>query len=159
MPNITDLEKFIQLTLKSIEQYGKLSENKLDKFRMDNQEKNPIIISTILNTPLYRLYAETNKFETLNMIKPIKLKQRKYFDNEEKEKKINHNIKVVRESMKYAAYLREESRKFKEENTKYYNAKNKEISANIQRLKNEFNDIRVQRNAEYANYCIFIYSK
>ena len=36
-----------------------------------------LIKQTILNTPLYRLYAETNKFETLNMIKPINLSHRK----------------------------------------------------------------------------------
>lgn len=40
-------------------------------------------MTTILNTPLYRMYAETFKFETLNMIRPIKLKQRKMFDTME----------------------------------------------------------------------------
>lgn len=40
-------------------------------------------MTTILNTPLYRMNAENLKFETLNMIKPINLKQRKMFDTNE----------------------------------------------------------------------------
>jgi len=44
------------------------------------------VATTILNTPLYRLYAENNRFETLNMIKPIKLSQRKIVDIEKKSK-------------------------------------------------------------------------
>ena len=54
-----------------------------DAWEKSLKNKNPVIMTTILNTPLYRIYAERLKFETLNMIRPIKLKQRKMFDTGE----------------------------------------------------------------------------
>lgn len=47
-----------------------------DSAKFSSDRKHTIIS----NTPLYRLYVENNKFETLNMIKPIKLVQRKEVD-------------------------------------------------------------------------------
>lgn len=65
--------------MKCNEKYGSIGK-KLETLREKNSNKNPIILTTILNTPLYRMYAEKLKFETLNMIKPIKLKQRKQYE-------------------------------------------------------------------------------
>jgi len=32
-------------------------------------------VNSIINTPLYKIYVENDNFDTLNMIKPIKIKQ------------------------------------------------------------------------------------
>ncbi len=79
LPPIIYFENLIKSQLKGNEKYGNIG-TKLEKLRAKNMDKNPIIMTTILNTPLYRMYAEFLKFETLNMIRPIKLKQRKMFD-------------------------------------------------------------------------------
>jgi len=57
LPDISDLQ-----TVVLIPDY-----NNMDKKPKDN---------IILNTPLYRFYSKNNNFETLNMIKPIKLKKK-----------------------------------------------------------------------------------
>ena len=72
----------IKHNLKGNEKYGNIGK-KLENLRAKNINKNPVILTTILNTPLYRMYAERLKFETLNMIRPIILKQRKMFDTVE----------------------------------------------------------------------------
>jgi hypothetical protein len=113
----------------------------------------------ILNTPLYRLYAETNKFETLNMIKPIRMNQRKLLDIDAKDKIHTEYTKFARDCVKSIQDERERFSKFKEENDNKFNTKIKEIKSNSKRLKDEFNKIRIRRYQEYANYCIFISSK
>lgn len=152
------MENLIKSKLKSNQKYGSIG-TKLETVRAKNIDKNPVIMTTILNTPLYRMNAENLKFETLNMIKPIHLKQRKMFDTNEREKIVNDNLAAAASSWKYAMQLRKEFAKFKVENTKTYNAVHKEINANIKRLNKEFADIKAMRNSEYINYCIFISSK
>ena len=68
--------------MKSNHKYGSIG-TKLEALKQKNSDKNTIIQTSICNTPLYRMNAENLKFETLNMIKPIKLKQRKIFDTNE----------------------------------------------------------------------------
>lgn len=73
LPEISDFDKLIKSNLKNQEILSR------GKPQTSNNSKMTINAS-ILNTPLYRFYAETNKFETLNMIKPIKINQRKAMD-------------------------------------------------------------------------------
>jgi len=55
--------------------------------------------------------------------------------------------------------LKESYNNFINENNKIYRFKSKETLNNINRVKNEFKDIKVERCQEYANYCYFIASK
>lgn len=82
LPSINFFENLIKSRLISNRKYGSIG-TKLEELRAKNLDKNPMIMTTILNTPLYRMNAENLKFETLNMIKPINLKQRKMFDTNE----------------------------------------------------------------------------
>ena len=152
------MENLIKSKLKSNNKYGCIGK-KLENLRANNMEKNPIILTNILNTPLYRMNAENLKFETLNMIKPIKLKQRKMFNTNEQEKIVNQNLTAATKSWKYVQELRKDFNEFKIENQKKFNSQHKEINANIKRLNKEFAEIKALRNAEYINYCIFINSK
>ncbi len=126
---------------------------------IDNPSANVGLSTRILNTPLYRLYAEMNKFETLNMIKPIRMNQRKLLDIDHKDKIHHEYTKFAKDCVKNIADGREKYFKFKEENDTKFNTKIKEIKSNTKRLKDEFNKIRIRRYQEYANYCIFISSK
>ena len=47
---------------------------------------------------------ENLKFETLNMIKPIKLKQRKTFDTHEQEKIVNFSNNLIKSTLKPNKY-------------------------------------------------------
>jgi hypothetical protein len=73
----------------------------------------------ILNTPLYRFYTENNKFETLNMIKPIKLSKKDNYDVDAVEKKIELNYKKAKNAVKNSDRISE-----------YYNQINKEDENN-----------------------------
>jgi len=76
LPKISDIKKFEIFHIrenrhkkgKSISDVSSLRQEKIK----EKKDKD------ILNTPLYRLYAEYKSFETLNMIKPILVKKRKY---------------------------------------------------------------------------------
>jgi len=66
-PAIIEYEKFIK--------HFRKSETELFKPNKDEELLDEFYdVESILNTPLYRLYAENNTFDTLNMIKPIKIK-------------------------------------------------------------------------------------
>lgn len=73
LPDINDFDKLIKNNLRNTDY--------LKGNRLPNEgDKKMTITTTILNTPLYRIYAENNKFETLNLIKPIKFSQRRVMD-------------------------------------------------------------------------------
>ena len=74
----------------------------LIKSNLKNQESNKTngTSTTILNTPLYRLYAENNRFETLNMIKPIKFSQRKVVNIQQKTKLDTEYLSKIKEYVK-----------------------------------------------------------
>lgn len=77
-----------------------------------------------------------------------------------RENKVFRNAIAAANSLKYTKELAKEYVEFKKENQKVFNNQHKEITANIHRLNKEFGDIKSKmRNSEYANYCIFIYSK
>ena len=76
LPEISDFHILIKSNLKNQEYMRK------NQSGSDHKKKNTVS-TTILNTPLYRLYAENNRFETLNMIKPINFSQRKVVEDVE----------------------------------------------------------------------------
>jgi hypothetical protein len=53
---------------------------------------------------------------------------------------------------------RDKARKEMDDNDKHYTTKTKEVKTNMKRIKDEFKDINLLRNQEYANYCIFLNS-
>jgi hypothetical protein len=53
---------------------------------------------------------------------------------------------------------RDKAKKEIEDSDKYHAGKMKEVKGNIKRIKDEFKDINLLRNQEYANYCIFLSS-
>lgn len=152
LPDISDFDNLIKNNIKTQDNF----QNHIER---DNANSKSALSTRILNTPLYRLYAEMNKFETLNMIKPIRMNQRKLLDIDHKDKIHHEYTKFAKDCIKSIAEEREKYSKFKEENDNKYNTKIKEIKSNTKRLKDEFNKIRIRRYQEYANYCIFISSK
>lgn len=80
LPTIQDIQKFEIFNIrenrhkkgKSVSDATSLRTDKLKDPKEKEKDKD------ILNTPLYRLYAEYKSFETLNMIKPVLMKKRKY---------------------------------------------------------------------------------
>jgi hypothetical protein len=105
LPDISDFQKIINKNLKS--------ENISERFK----------VQTILNTPLYRLYAENNKFQTLNLIKPIKFNQTKNIDMEVKEKLQNDYVRKIKEALKVANERKKIQMNFIAQNEKVYNEK------------------------------------
>lgn len=93
LPEISDFHQLIKNNLKNQEYIRK------NKSASDNKKKNTVT-TTILNTPLYRLYAENNRFETLNMIKPINFSQRKVVDIEHKTKQDSEFLEVIKDYSK-----------------------------------------------------------
>ena len=93
-----------------------------EKPQKEGKKKN-IVQTTILNTPLYRLYAENNRFETLNLIKPIKFTQRKVVDIE---KKVQQDSDYLEEIKEYHKIMKERKRSNNElikRNEKVFNEK------------------------------------
>ncbi len=152
LPDISDFDNLIKNNIKTQDNFHSHIDH-------DNSTSKSALSTRILNTPLYRLYAEMNKFETLNMIKPIRMNQRKLLDIDHKDRIHHEYTKFAKDCVRSIADEREKYSKFKEENDNKYNTKIKEIKSNTRRLKDEFNKIRIRRYQEYANYCIFISSK
>jgi len=152
LPDISDFDNLIK-------NYIKTQDNFQSNIDRDKAKSKSALSTRILNTPLYRLFAEMNKFETLNMIKPIRVNQRKLLDIDHKDKIHHEYTKFAKDCVRSIAEEREKYAKFKEENDNKYNTKIKEIKSNTKRIKDEFNKIRIGRYQEYANYCIFISSK
>lgn len=81
------------------------------------------VSTAILNTPLYRLYAENNRFETLNLIKPIKFSQRKVVDIENKTKLDTQYLEKVKDYTKEMAKKKKSYQDFITKNEKVFNEK------------------------------------
>ncbi len=69
---------------------------------------------------MYRLYAENKKFETLNMIKPIKFSQRKVVNIEEKTKMDSEYLSRVKEYTKEMKEVKESNNQFIARNDEKY---------------------------------------
>ena len=148
LPSMTELQSLIDKIMNKDKFKGKIKKNK--KRRKDE------VNTDILNTPLYRIYAETHKFETLNLVKPIKMSNRKIIDIYEMNKIHAGYVKFAKDTLKDAAERKAQYlRRIKEKEEEYQKQIN-EIKTNEDRVKKELENIKLQRAQEYANYCIFL---
>ena len=148
LPSMTELQSLIDKIMNKDKFKGKIKKNK--KRRKDE------VNNDILNTPLYRIYAETHKFETLNLVKPIKMSNRKIIDIYEMNKIHAGYVKFAKDTLKDAAERKAQYlRRIKEKEEEYQKQIN-EIKTNEDRVKKELENIKLQRAQEYANYCIFL---
>ncbi len=127
-----------------------------DKFANKRHRRREEVNTDILNTPLYRIYAETNKFETLNLVKPIKMSNRKIIDIYQINKIHSGYVKFAKDTLKKQAERKEKIKKEIEEKDAEFQIKINEVKNNENRVNKELKDIRIQRVQEYANYCIFL---
>lgn len=133
----------------------KYARKKTTAFRMKKDEIN----NEILNTPLYRLYADTNKFETMNLLKPIKISTRKIIDIYQVAKQHANYVKFAKETLRNVVDRKiQVDKELSEKEADFQNQIN-EVKQNENRIRKELQDIKIQRVQEYANYCIFISSK
>ena len=153
LPDVSDLQKLIEMSYKKKTFCDEFTKKR--RFKSKKEEIN----NDILNTPLYRLYAETNKFETLNLLKPIKISNRKIIDINQVSKQHAIYVKFARDTLKKVQERKELNDRLMAEKEAEYQNQLAEVKQNDLRTKKEFADIRVQREQEYANYCIFISSK
>jgi hypothetical protein len=150
------------MKLPEISDFSKLMKaNMTHRGYVGEEKKNSVntVQTTILNTPLYRLYAENSRFETLNLIKPIKFSQRKVVNIEQKTEQDAKFLEKIKNYKKLMEINKQTYNKEVKHNERVFNEKLREVKNNTKRLKKEFNDIRIQRYQEYANYCLFISSK
>ena len=151
LPLLSELQNLLEKIYNRKKFLGEKKKKK-KKFRDD-------VNSDILNTPLYRLYAETNKFETLNLVKPIKMSNRKIIDIYSIDKQHARFLKEAREILKNANERKIQYKKEIAEKEKEFQNQINEVKENENRIKKELADIKIQNVQEYANYCIFISSK
>ena len=152
LPDIAELQLLLEKNYKK-KNYDKNSRKK--KYKNKKEEIN----SDILNTPLYRLYAETNKFETLNLVKPIKISNRRIIDIYQISKQHALYVKYAKDTLKNVAERKAQYEKEIAEKDAEFQNQIAEVKQNENRIKRELADIKIQRVQEYANYCIFISSK
>ena len=148
LPNMTELQGLIDQILNKDKYKGKMKKkNKLRKEEVNTD---------ILNTPLYRIYAETNKFETLNLVKPIKMSNRKIIDIYQINKVHAGYVKFAKDTLRNAAERKAQYLKQIKEKEEEFQKQINEIKSNEDRVKKELESIKIQRVQEYANYCIFL---
>ena len=148
LPNMTELQGLIDQILNKDKFKGKMKK----KAKLRKEEVN----TDILNTPLYRIYAETNKFETLNLVKPIKMSIRKIIDNYQINKVHAGYVKFAKDTLRNAAERKAQYLKKIKEREEEFQKQINEIKSNEERVKKELESIKIQRVQEYANYCIFL---
>ena len=148
LPNMSELQVLIDQILSKDKYKGKM---KKKKFKRRDE-----VNSDILNTPLYRIYAETNKFETLNLVKPIKMSNRKIIDIYQMNKIHSGYVKFAKDTLRNAAERKAQYLKEIKEKEEEFQKQINEIKSNEERVKKELESIKIQRVQEYANYCIFL---
>ena len=148
LPNMSELQILIDQILNKDKYKGKM---KKKKFKRRDE-----VNSDILNTPLYRIYAETNKFETLNLVKPIKMSNRKIIDIYQMNKIHSGYVKFAKDTLRNAAERKAQYLKEIKEKEEEFQKQINEIKSNEERVKKELESIKIQRVQEYANYCIFL---
>ena len=148
LPNMTELQGLIDQILNKDKFKGKMKK----KAKLRKEEVN----TDILNTPLYRIYAETNKFETLNLVKPIKMSNRKIIDIYQINKVHAGYVKFAKDTLRNAAERKAQYLKKIKEREEEFQKQINEIKSNEERVKKELESIKIQRVQEYANYCIFL---
>ena len=148
LPTMTELQNLIDKIMNKDKFKGKMKKN--------GKRKKDEINTDILNTPLYRIYAETHKFETLNLVKPIKMSNRKIIDIYQMNKIHSGYVKFAKDTLREAAERKAQCLKKIKEKEEEYQKQINEIKANEDRVKKELENIKLQRVQEYANYCIFL---
>jgi hypothetical protein len=148
LPTMTELQNLIDKIMNKDKFKGKMKKN--------GKRKKDEINTDILNTPLYRIYAETHKFETLNLVKPIKMSNRKIIDIYAINKIHAGYVKFAKDTLREAAERKAQCLKKIKEKEEEYQKQINEIKANEDRVKKELENIKLQRVQEYANYCIFL---
>ena len=148
LPNMTELQGLIDQILNKDKFKGKMKK----KAKLRKEEVN----TDILNTPLYRIYAETNKFETLNLVKPLKMSNRKIIDIYQINKVHAGYVKFAKDTLRNAAERKAQYLKKIKEREEEFQKQINEIKSNEERVKKELESIKIQRVQEYANYCIFL---
>ena len=148
LPTMTELQSLIDKIMNKNKFKGKMKKNG----KRIKEEVN----TDILNTPLYRIYAETHKFETLNLVKPIKMSNRKIIDIYAINKIHAGYVKFAKDTLREAAERKAQCLKKIKEKEEEYQKQINEIKANEDRVKKELENIKLQRVQEYANYCIFL---
>ena len=148
LPTMTELQSLIDKIMNKNKFKGKMKK----KGKKRKEEVN----TDILNTPLYRIYAETHKFETLNLVKPIKMSNRKIIDIYAINKIHAGYVKFAKDTLRDAAERKAQYLKKIREKEEEYQKQINEIKANEDRVKKELENIKLQRVQEYANYCIFL---
>ena len=148
LPSMTELQSLIDKIMNKNKFKGKLKKNK--------KKRKEEVNTDILNTPLYRIYAETHKFETLNLVKPIKMSNRKIIDIYAINKIHAGYVKFAKDTLKDAAERKAQYLKKIKEKEEEYQKQINEIKTNEDRVKKELENIKLQRVQEYANYCIFL---
>ena len=148
LPTMTELQSLIDKIMNKNKFKGKMKKNK--------KKRKEEVNTDILNTPLYRIYAETHKFETLNLVKPIKMSNRKIIDIYAINKIHAGYVKFAKDTLREAAERKVQYMKKIKEKEEEYQKQINEIKANEERVKKELENIKLQRVQEYANYCIFL---
>ncbi len=148
LPTMTELQSLIDKIMNKNKFKGKMKK----KGKKRKEEVN----TDILNTPLYRIYAETHKFETLNLVKPIKMSNRKIIDIYAINKIHAGYVKFAKDTLRDAAERKAQYLKKIREKEEEYQKQINEIKANEDRVKKELENIKLQRVQEDANYCIFL---
>jgi len=148
LPTMTELQSLIDKIMNKNKFKGKIKKN--------GKKRKEEVNTDILNTPLYRIYAETHKFETLNLVKPIKMSNRKIIDIYAINKIHAGYVKFARDTLRDAADRKAQYLKKIREKEEEYQKQINEIKANEDRVKKELENIKLQRVQEYANYCIFL---
>ena len=148
LPTMTELQSLIDKIMNKNKFKGKMKKNK--------KKRKEEVNTDILNTPLYRIYAETHKFETLNLVKPIKMSNRKIIDIYAINKIHAGYVKFAKDTLREAADRKVQYMKKIKEKEEEYQKQINEIKANEERVKKELENIKLQRVQEYANYCIFL---
>ncbi len=115
LPEISDFFSLIKSNLKSQEYIA--NNNGADALKKNSLQK------TIHNTPLYRIYAENNRFETLNLIKPIKFSQRKVVDIDHKTKQDAEYLDLIKDYSKIMYKRKKTYMDSVQENEKIFNEK------------------------------------
>ena len=127
LPNMSELQVLIDQILNKDKYKGKM---KKKKFKRRDE-----VNSDILNTPLYRIYAETNKFETLNLVKPIKMSNRKIIDIYQMNKIHSGYVKFAKDTLRNAAERKAQYLKEIKEKEEEFQKQINEIKSNEERVK------------------------
>lgn len=161
LPEVSEIKEFIEKNFQLSKYKKAITKSKANIVYTNNKKtrryfQRKEVKSDILNTPLYRLYAENNKFSTLNLLKPIKITNRKIIDIQDISKKHKKFIEEGKRIYKDFENKKSKFEEFKKAKLEEYAKRAKVLTNNENRIKEEMAEIRIMRAQEYANYLLFI---